>query len=248
MQNQLNYIKPQMEKPREVRKEREKGPDNEVRVNNTTYTRTYLAYIAHLFQDKHDKVIIKAMGFAIPRSVALAMLVRRRFKGLHQIVEVSATDLTDQDRTRRVGLITITLSKKELDKNHIGYAAPLPDSEVEDYKPFVPGQAPPTTAPTEEGTGMRGGRFRPPTGDRGRGRGRGRGRFMGRRGGFRGRRGGYEGGNGGYGGYEQQQEEEGGDYGYGAPRGRGGFGFRGRRGFRGGRFGGRRGGFREPRY
>ncbi len=247
-----------MEKqPREGRREKGKGPDNEVRVTNTTYIRTYLAYIARLFQDKHDKIIIKAMGYAIPRGVALAMLVRRRFKGLHQIAEVSAVDLADQDRTRKVGLITITLSKTALDKNHIGYSAPLPDSEVTEYQPFVPGKPAPGAAAEgategqqparEEGAPMRGGRFRPPMG-----RGRGRG-FGGRRGGFRGRRGAYE----GYGareeynapersyGYEEEGEGEG-SYGY-APR-RSGFrggrgGFRGQ--FGGSRgFGGRRGGFR----
>ncbi len=216
-----------MEKKRTT--EKGKGPDNEVRVTGTTYLRTYLAYIARLFQEKHEKVIVKAMGYAIPRAVALAMLVRRRFKGIHQIAEVSMIDLQDRDRARKVALMTITLSKKELDKNHIGYAAPLPDSEVTEYQPFVPGQAPPAGA-------ARG------AGPRGRGRG-------GRRGGFRGRgRGRGYGGYGyeeeGYGSYEDYEGGYGGSYEGGNFRGRsrGGFRFGG---FRGGRRGGRRGGFRS---
>lgn len=247
-------------KPERKREEgKGKGPDNEVRVTSTTFVRTYLAYIARLFEEKHDKVVIKAMGFAVPRAVSLAMLVRRRFKGLHQIVEIGTNEFTEQDRIRRVGLITITLSKKELDKNHIGYTAPLPDSEVTEYQPFVPGQEPPASAAGERGRG-----------GRGRGRGRGRG---GPRGGFRGRgrgRGSYEGGYGG--GYEEDYGYEGGyeggfrgryrgDFG-GVRRGgfgggrRGGFGggrrgaFGGvrRGGFGGGFGGGRRGGFRAREY
>ena len=68
-------------------KEKEKGkkPDNEIRVASTTFIKTYLAYIARLFEKKYEKIIIKAMGFAIQKAVSLAMLTRRRFKGLHQI-------------------------------------------------------------------------------------------------------------------------------------------------------------------
>lgn len=158
---------------------KEKGPDNEIRVRASTFTRTYLAYVARLFQDDHEKVIIRGTGYAIPRAVALAMLVRKRFKGLHQIVEVGTNDFNDRDFVRKVGLITITLSKKPLDKNNIGYSAPLPDSEVTEYQPYVPGATPPGRA---EGEAPRRGRGR---GDRFGGRGR--------RGGFRGgySRGGY---------------------------------------------------------
>ena len=218
-----------------------KGPDNEVRVTSSTFVRTYLAYIARLFDEKHDKVVIKAMGNAIPRAVSLAMLVRHRFKGLHQIVEISTTEFSDNDRVRRVGLVTITLSKKELDKNHIGYSAPLPDSEVTDYKPFVPGQ-PKETKPGENPTETPAG---PRRGFRSRGRGMRGGRFGGRgmRGGPRGgRRGGYDEGYGerSTGGYDRST----GDYAERPTRGfrggRGGYS-RGRgapRGNRGGNHGG----------
>lgn len=213
-----------------------KGPDNEVRVTSSTFVRTYLAYIARLFDEKHEKVLIKAMGNAVPRAVSLAMLVRHRFKGLHQIVEISTTEFTEQERVRRVGLITITLSKKELDKNHIGYSAPLPDSEVTEYQPFVPGQ--PREAKAGEtaeaprrgfrsrGRGMRGGRF----GGRGMRGGRGFGRGMrGGRGGFGGD---YEEGYS-YGGYSERPAG-----GYGERRG---YGERPAGGFRGRGFGRGRG-------
>ena len=181
-----------------------KGPDNEIRVKASTYTRTYLAYIARLFKENHDKVVIRGTGFAIPRAVALAMLVRKRFKGLHQIAEIGINEFDDRDFTRKVGLINITLSKKPLDKNHIGYSEPLPDNEVTEYQPYLPGAELPGRAEGEapRRARTRGTRF----GVRGRGRG------------FRGR-GGYGGGYGsGYGG------------GYGG--GYSGYGRRGRRGRR----------------
>eukprot|EP00826_Nyctotherus_ovalis_P046331 TRINITY_DN5220_c0_g1_i4.p3 TRINITY_DN5220_c0_g1~~TRINITY_DN5220_c0_g1_i4.p3 ORF type:complete len:142 (+),score=29.32 TRINITY_DN5220_c0_g1_i4:149-574(+) len=87
------------------------------------------------------------MGNAIPRALNLGMLVRKRFKGIHQIAEISMVDTAGRFSDRRVGVITITLSKTPLDKNHAGYLAPLADSEVEEYKVYVPGQALPTSEP-----------------------------------------------------------------------------------------------------
>ena len=118
--------------------EKTKVADNEVYVTGTTYIRSYLAYVAHLFEEKQDTIIIKAMGNAIPRAVSLGMLIRGRFKGIHQIAEISTDEIKDRNSVRRVGLIKIILSKKPLDKRHPGYTAPLPDSEVIDYKPFNP--------------------------------------------------------------------------------------------------------------
>ena len=188
-----------------------KGPDNEIRVRSETYTRTYLAYIARLFEEKHEEVIIRGTGFAIPKAVGLAMLVRKRFKGLHQIVSTGINEFNDRDFSRKVGLITITLSKKPLDIKNIGYSAPLPDSEVTEYQPFVPGSTTAGGPPREPRDRERRGGFRG-----------GRGGFRGGRGGFRGGRGGFRGERGGF------RSERGG---FRGERG----GFRGgRRGFRGG--------------
>eukprot|EP00826_Nyctotherus_ovalis_P004987 TRINITY_DN11108_c0_g1_i27.p1 TRINITY_DN11108_c0_g1~~TRINITY_DN11108_c0_g1_i27.p1 ORF type:complete len:172 (-),score=46.38 TRINITY_DN11108_c0_g1_i27:133-648(-) len=114
-----------------------KSPANEIRVNAVTYVRTYLAYIARLFQENHDDVIIRGMGQAIPRAVGLSMLVRKRFKGLHQLAKVETAEFDDRGYVRRVGLITIKLSKNPLDKDDPGYSPPLPDSEVTEYVPFA---------------------------------------------------------------------------------------------------------------
>lgn len=123
----------------------DKPPANEVKVTSTTFMRTYLAYIARLFDEKHTKVTIKAMGNAIPRALNLGMLVRKRFRGIHQIAEISMVDTVGRFSDRKVGVVTIVLSKTPLDGSHVGYLGPLPDSEVEEYKAYVPGQALPAS-------------------------------------------------------------------------------------------------------
>lgn len=61
--------------------------------------------------------------------------------GLHQITEISSTNIVDVwepkeegldrlETTRRVSVITITLSKEPLDSSHIGYQPPLPEDQV----------------------------------------------------------------------------------------------------------------------
>jgi DNA-binding protein len=232
-----------MEKYRRVLKPRDKAPSTEIRVTANTMMRSYLGYIASLFEQKNEKVTIKGTGFAISKAISLATLVRHKFKGLHQIVDIGSMEMVDEYEPteegldnvtlkRKVALVTITLSLKELDTAHTGYSAPLPESEVTQYEPF--------------GTGSYEGRGRG-RGER-RGRGRGRGGFRGRRRGFRGYRGGYQ---------EEQEEQEEAPYRRSRGRGRGfgmrrsrGFGMdrgyeRGRgRGFRGGFRGRFRGGFR----
>ncbi|KAF8112407.1 hypothetical protein N665_0064s0040 [Sinapis alba] len=213
------------------------------------------------------------MGRAISKTVNIVELIKRRIPGLHQITSIGSTDITDTwepleegllpiETTRHVSLITITLSKKELNISSVGYQCPIP---IEMVKPLA-------EYDHEGREGSPRGRARR---DRGRGRGgRGDGGYVnveyddgafeperspGRgRGGRRGRSGR---GRGGYSGpqphYEAQQD--GADYGHNAPqqyreyddggmdherRGRG-------RGSGGGRRGGRgRGGYNghQPHY
>lgn len=237
-----------MDKYERIRKteERPKCPDNEVRVTANTFLRYSLTYIASLFEKKKEEIVIKGTGFAIPKAISLATLVRHKFKGLHQIIEIGTMEIVDEfmpieeglDKVtmkRKIPLLSIILSLKELDKNNPGYSAPLPDSEIQPYQ--AAGFAP------------RGGY--------------GRGRGYGRRGGFR-RRGGYR--RGGYRGREgynvPEEQEEAAGYREEPRRFRGGFrsrrrggynvpeeqeeatGYRGeRRRFRGGFRGRRRGGY-----
>ena len=193
-----------MDKYRIIDKPKDKAPNFEIRVTANTQMRSYLGYIASLFESKNEKIVIKGTGYAISRAISLSTLIRHKFKGLHQIVDIGSMEMVDEyepieeglDKVtlkRKVALVTVTLSTKPLDESHAGYSAPLPDSEVTPYQPFLPSAG----------------------GERGRGRGRGRGGrrgggFRGRmsRGRGRGRRGGFRGrGRGGYGGYQEQERE-----------------------------------------
>ncbi|CAI9755818.1 unnamed protein product [Fraxinus pennsylvanica] len=191
--------------------------ENEIRITSQGRMRSYITYAMSLLQEKgSDDIVFKAMGRAINKTVTIVELIKRRIIGLHQISSIQSTDITDTwepleeglqtlETTRKVSMITIKLSKKELDIKNIGYQLPLPADQVKvstelEYE----GDGSPATQ--RRGRGGRGrGRSRATSGNgfasaehedgsygwnRGypRGRGRGRGRN------FRGRgRGGYNG-------------------------------------------------------
>uniref|UniRef100_A0A804LV93 DNA/RNA-binding protein Alba-like domain-containing protein n=1 Tax=Zea mays TaxID=4577 RepID=A0A804LV93_MAIZE len=122
-----------------------------------------------------DEVVFKAMGRAINKTVMVVELIKRRIVGLHQNTTTGSTDITDMwepleegllllETTRLVSMITITLSKKEVDTSSIGYQSPLPPDEV---KPLV-------KYDNDEDAHSPGGRGRGRSG-RGCGQGRGRG-------------------------------------------------------------------------
>merc|ERR1711920_424217 len=114
------------------------------------------------------KVVIKASGNALTKAVTLAEVVKRRFKGLHQITALGTTEIVDEyepleeglDKvtdTRNVSTIEITLSKEPLDTSNPGYQPPIAESLVQEMD-------------TEDMMKPRG---------RGRGRGKGKGRGKG---------------------------------------------------------------------
>ncbi|KAI3797012.1 hypothetical protein L1987_39701 [Smallanthus sonchifolius] len=179
-----------------------------------------------------SEILFKAMGRAINKTVTIVELIKRRVVGLHQITTIGSTDITDTweplepleeglfplETTRHVTMITVTLSKKELNTSSIGYQPPLPADQVKVAAEFeYEGEGSPTARGRGRGGRGRGrGRSRAPMPgeyedggwdaprDVTRGRGRGRGRS------FRGRgRGGYN-NNGPYvddqydGGYNQE--------------------------------------------
>ncbi|KAF8030366.1 hypothetical protein BT93_E2720 [Corymbia citriodora subsp. variegata] len=225
--------------------------ENEIRITSQGRMRSYITYAMGLLQEKgSNEIVFKAMGRAINKTVTIVELIKRRIVGLHQITTIGSTDITDTwepleegllplETTRHVSMITITLSKKELDTASVGYQPPLPAEQVKVLGEFE-----------NEGEGYPNGRERVisgrgrPRGGRGngfmnadyddggwennrgypRGRGRGRGR------GFRGR------GRGGYNGPQADIQQDGGYYQEPPARGRGrgrGRGTRGRgRGFR----------------
>ncbi|GAA0161686.1 endoribonuclease [Lithospermum erythrorhizon] len=230
--------------------------ENEIRITSQGRMRSYISYALTLLQEKgSEEIVFKAMGRAINKTVAMVELIKRRIVGLHQVTSIQSTDITDTwepleegllplETTRHVSMITITLSKNELDKAAVGYQPPLPADQV---KPSVDYDYEGEGSPggRRGGRGGRGrGRSRGVSGngymsgdyedggyDRSRGYGRGRGRGRGRN--FRGR------GRGGYNNPQVDNLQDAGGYNPDEPaqgRGRGrGRGSRGRgrgRGFR----------------
>uniref|UniRef100_A0A5B7ATY0 DNA/RNA-binding protein Alba-like domain-containing protein n=1 Tax=Davidia involucrata TaxID=16924 RepID=A0A5B7ATY0_DAVIN len=206
-----------MDRYQRVEKPRPEEPinENEIRITAQGLIRNYISYAASLLQEKRAReIVLKAMGQAISKTVAIAEIIKKRIPGLYQEVSISSTSITDVwepieeglvplEMTRQVSLITITLSTTELNKNSPGYQAP---SHVEQPKPDhqylqQPKQRAPTADVNEDSYG--------------RGRGWGRGRGRGRGGGW---------GRGGY----VNNQENGGYYNWGRGGGRGrGWGYRG---------------------
>ncbi|KAK8585205.1 hypothetical protein V6N13_139140 [Hibiscus sabdariffa] len=249
-----SIIKPlKMDRYQRVEKPKAETPidENEIRITSQGRMRNYITYAMTLLQEKgSNQIVFKAMGRAINKTVTIVELIKRRIVGLHQITSIGSTDITDMwepleegllplETTRHVSMITITLSKNELNTSSVGYQPPLPADQVKASIKIDPeGEG----SPKGRGRG-RGSRGRPRSRgsafvsaenedggwdrNRGYGRGRGRGRGCGSRG--RGR-----------GGFNEPQVDslEDGGYNYEAPpqggRGRGrGRGYRGRgRGFR----------------
>jgi DNA-binding protein Alba len=215
-----------MFKYRKVEQPKEPKPDNEIRVTSRTYISTNFKYIAGLLEEKRfDEIIIKATGNVISKAVALAIVVRKRFLGLHQISEIETTEMVDVyepleegldtvERKRLVCMMTIILSSNQLDTTHIGYQEPLPPDEV---------SSEPLSA--AEGQTIPSGEELPHRSFRGRGGPRrGRGMMYSRGGGysFRGR-GRYWRGYGyprDFPRYSREYPERGGGYGRDSPRGR----------------------------
>ncbi|KAL0456821.1 UNVERIFIED_CONTAM: Ribonuclease P protein subunit p25-like protein [Sesamum latifolium] len=127
-----------MERYQRVEKPKPEQPinENEIRVTAQGLIRNYITYATSLFQDKHEKeIILKAMGQAISKAVAIAEIIKKRIPGLHQNISTSSTTITDAyepieeglnplEMKRQVSLIAITLSTIELNKNSPGYQAP----------------------------------------------------------------------------------------------------------------------------
>ncbi|KAL7586718.1 uncharacterized protein LOC111914294 [Lactuca sativa] len=246
-----------MDRYQKVEKPRAEQPidENEIRITSQGRMRSYITYAMTLLQEKgSSEIVFKAMGRAINKTVTIVELIKRRIVGLHQNTSIGSTDITDTwepleegllplETTRHVSMITITLSKKELNTSSIGYQPPLPADQVKVATEFeYDGEGSPTAR--GRGRGGRGrGRSRPAPGNgygpdeyddggwdgpggyppRGRGRGRGRG--------FRGR------GRGNYNNapYMDTQQEVGGYNNQESPRGRGrNFRGRGRGGYNNG--------------
>ncbi|KAG2437455.1 hypothetical protein HXX76_006105 [Chlamydomonas incerta] len=144
-----------------VHKPRDEGPiaENEIRVRSTEPPRIYVSQALSLLKDKgHRTIVIKAMGKAINKTVAIAEVVKRRVGGLHQLTSTGSMVLTDEYEpneegagqglspiqvSRNVSVLTITFSLDGLDSANPGYQPPLPADQVK----------PRGAAPAEAGEG-----------------------------------------------------------------------------------------------
>ncbi|KAK4390834.1 hypothetical protein Sango_2146700 [Sesamum angolense] len=244
-----------MDRYQKVEKPKVETPidENEIRITSQGRMRSYITYAMSLLQmlkyemfawvvlaaasmsfvligsysteKGSDDIVFKAMGRAINKTVTIVELIKRRIVGLHQIIAIQSTDITDTWEPLEEGLQT--------------YQPPIPADQVKvpTDLDFEGEGSPPGRGRGRFGRGR--GRPRVPSGngfassefedggyERNRGYARGRGRGRGRS--FRGR------GRGGYNGPQVDAQYDAGGYNQEAPRGRGrGRGIRGRgRGFR----------------
>ncbi|GAB4828374.1 hypothetical protein Ancab_035372 [Ancistrocladus abbreviatus] len=166
-----------MDRYQRVEKPKAETPidENEIRITSQGRMRSYITYAMTLLQEKgSNEIVFKAMGRAINKTVTIVELIKRRIAGLHQVTSIGSTDITDTwepleegllplETTRHVSMITIILSKKELDTSNAGYQPPLPAEQVKALAEYdYEGEG----SPNARGRGR---------GGRGRGRGRGNG-------------------------------------------------------------------------
>ncbi|PWA41431.1 DNA/RNA-binding protein Alba-like protein [Artemisia annua] len=130
-----------MDRYTKVEQKKEDVPinENEIRITSQGLVRNYISYASTLLlQERRGKeIVLKAMGQAISKTVAIAEILKRNIPQLHQDTHISSISITDVwepieegllpvEMTRQVSMISITLSTKELDKSSPGYQAPLP--------------------------------------------------------------------------------------------------------------------------
>eukprot|EP00397_Hematodinium_sp_SG-2012_P035810 GEMP01038579.1.p1 GENE.GEMP01038579.1~~GEMP01038579.1.p1 ORF type:complete len:322 (+),score=76.74 GEMP01038579.1:92-1057(+) len=135
-----------MNKYRRVPQEKEKkeSPENEIRVAATGRTATYVSYASKMFIDKSLKSVrVIATGNALGTAVTICEILKRRFKGLHQITKIGSFEIVDEYEpleegldnvtdVRNVSFIELLLSLDPLDEKDKGYQSPLPEDQVKE--------------------------------------------------------------------------------------------------------------------
>ncbi|XP_057788744.1 uncharacterized protein LOC131005716 isoform X4 [Salvia miltiorrhiza] len=182
MERYQRVVKPKPEQP---------VNENEIRVTAQGLIRNYVTYATSLFQDKNEKeIVLKAMGQAISKAVAVGEIIKKRIPGLHQNISTSSTTITDAyepieeglnllEMKRQVSLISIALSTLELNKTSPGYQAPTVMRE-EGEKQQEQENKQSIISSTDIDEDNVGGRLQGRGGGRNRGRGRERGHGRGR--------------------------------------------------------------------
>ena len=113
----------------------DKLPENEIRVKRTAGIGKYLRRAHELLTGKvpdQDSVVIKGISNAMENAAKLAELIKHRVGGLHQISSIQNIKIVDEYEPLEEGLdylkfernqtmLTITLSKNQLDSKDVGY-------------------------------------------------------------------------------------------------------------------------------
>ncbi|KAG6505370.1 hypothetical protein ZIOFF_037726 [Zingiber officinale] len=208
--------------------------ENEIRITGQGVIRNYVSYATSLLQEKHIReIVLKAMGQAISKAVAIAEIIKKRMPGLYQETQISSVSITDVwepieeglvplEMTRHVSMISISLSTRELNKNSPGYQAP---SHLEQPRHQQRYQQRQLSQPQQQlqSNQAQGQLSEDSYAQRGRGRGRSRGRGWGR--GYGGGYGGYDNNQGRYAGYGGSNQGGYGGYGGNNQGGYGGYGY-----------------------
>merc|ERR1711957_1013451 len=115
-----------------------------IRVSAVGSVSAYVSRAATVFNELNKSYItITGTGNAVTKAVTAAEVVKRRFKGLHQINSLSTQEVVDEyepleegldkvTETRNISVLRIKLSKDALDTADKGYQAPIPESEVKE--------------------------------------------------------------------------------------------------------------------
>jgi len=152
-------------KPKETQ---EGKSEEEIRLSATGSISSYVTRAAKVYNElEKPKVVIQATGNALTKAVQTAEVIKRRFKGLHQITKLENHEIVDVfepleegldtvTETRSVPYIEITLSKEPLDTSDKGYQPPIDESLVTDFDP--------EKMKSPRGGGGRGGRGKKTTG------------------------------------------------------------------------------------
>merc|ERR1740121_1277165 len=116
--------------------------EDEIRVTAAGSVSAYISRAAKLFHEMEKSYLtITATGNALTKAVTSAEVIKRRFKGLHQITKLDSQEIVDEyepleegldkvSETRTLPFIEIKLSKDPLDTSDKGYQPPLDEAEI----------------------------------------------------------------------------------------------------------------------
>uniref|UniRef100_A0A6V7QT13 DNA/RNA-binding protein Alba-like domain-containing protein n=1 Tax=Ananas comosus var. bracteatus TaxID=296719 RepID=A0A6V7QT13_ANACO len=84
--------------------------ENEIRITAQGLIRNYVSYATSLLQDKRVReIVLKAMGQAISKTVAIAEIIKKRIPGLHQVTSISSVSITDVWEPIEEGLVPLSI-------------------------------------------------------------------------------------------------------------------------------------------